>query len=113
MNKSTVEMQIVNPHAAGIDVGSRFHLVSVGQCAEDVRQFGVYNCDLAAIIAWLKVRGVTTVAMESTGTYWQSLYAALVAAGFEVFLCNGKFTKNMKGYSKAEYKIKNRDLRRR
>lgn len=91
-------MQIINPHAAGIDVGSRFHLVGVGQnTEEDVRQFGVYSSDLAAIVAWLKVRGVTTVAMESTGTYWQSLYAALAAAGFEVFLCNGKFTKNMKG----------------
>jgi transposase len=35
--------------------------------------------------------------MESTGTYWQSLFAVLQAQGFEVILCNGKFTKNIKG----------------
>lgn len=37
------------------------------------------------------------MAMESTGTYWQSLYAVLMAEGFQVILCNGKFTKNIKG----------------
>ena len=35
--------------------------------------------------------------MESTGTYWQSLYASLQESGFQVILCNGKFTKNIKG----------------
>jgi transposase len=40
---------------------------------------------------------IKTVAMESTGTYWQNLYSALIAAGFQVILCNGKFTKNIKG----------------
>jgi hypothetical protein len=40
---------------------------------------------------------IQTVAMESTGTYWQNLYAVLQSSGFEVILCNGKFTKNIKG----------------
>jgi len=35
--------------------------------------------------------------MESTGTYWQSLFAVLQAEGLQVILCNGKFTKNIKG----------------
>lgn len=35
--------------------------------------------------------------MESTGTYWQSLYAVLMSKGFHVVLCNGKFNKNIKG----------------
>ncbi len=35
--------------------------------------------------------------MESTGNYWQKLHAVLIAKGFEVTLCNGKFTKNIKG----------------
>jgi len=35
--------------------------------------------------------------MESTGTYWQRLYAILQEAGIEVILCNGKFTKNIEG----------------
>lgn len=35
--------------------------------------------------------------MESTGTYWQSLFTTLQSVGLEVILCNGKFTKNIKG----------------
>jgi transposase len=35
--------------------------------------------------------------MESTGSYWQNLYVELARHGFDVTLCNGKFTKNIKG----------------
>lgn len=96
MNKK-VPMEIINPHAAGIDVGSRSHFVAVGQGKDDVKEFGVYNEDLQAIITWLLAHEIKSVAMESTGTYWQSLFAALQHAGFRVILCNGKFTKNIKG----------------
>lgn len=90
-------MEVVNPQAAGIDVGSRSHWVAVGQSEQDVREFRVFNQDLFAMADWLKEKTIKTVAMESTGTYWQNLYAVLVSKGFEVILCNGKFTKNIKG----------------
>jgi transposase len=93
----SLSMEIVNPHAAGIDIGSRSHWVSVGQRATDIREFGVFNDDLKSIADWLSENKITTVAMESTGTYWQALYAVLLADGFQVILCNGKFTKNIKG----------------
>lgn len=92
-----IAMEVVNPHAAGIDIGSRSHWVAVGQSDSEVREFGVFNDDLYSISQWLKDRFVQTVAMESTGTYWQALYAVLLSQGFEVILCNGKFTKNIKG----------------
>jgi transposase len=95
--KKKVSMDIINPHAAGIDVGSRSHFVAIGQAAGEVREFGVYNEDLQSIADWLLANEVTTVAMESTGTYWQSLFAVLQTAGLQVILCNGKFTKNIKG----------------
>ena len=90
-------MEIVNPYAAGIDVGSRSHWVAVGQQPEDIKEFGVYNEDLLALADWLTQHEIKTIAMESTGTYWQSLYAVLIQQGFQVILCNGKFTKNIKG----------------
>lgn len=90
-------MDVVNPQAAGIDIGSRSHWVAVGQSEQDVREYGVFNRDLFSMADWLKERKVKTIAMESTGTYWQNLYAVLVSRGFEVILCNGKFTKNIKG----------------
>lgn len=95
--KKKMELEIVNPSAAGIDVGSRSHYVAVGQGSNDVREFGVYAEDHLALIEWLTENEITTVAMESTGTYWQNLFAALQSAGFDVLLANGKFTKNIKG----------------
>jgi transposase len=97
MEENEISMRIVNPHAAGVDIGSRSHWVAVGQHENDIREFGVFNQDLFAMADWLKERQVKTVAMESTGTYWQSLYSVLIAKGFHVILCNGKFTKNIKG----------------
>ena len=97
MKEKNVSMEIVNPHAAGIDVGSRSHFIAIGQDKDDVKEFGVFNEDIQLIIAWLLANGIKTVAMESTGTYWQNLFSALQAAGFQVILCNGKFTKNMNG----------------
>lgn len=97
MEQESIAMEVVNPQAAGVDVGSRSHWVAVGQSEKDVREFGVFNQDLFALAEWLKESRVKTVAMESTGTYWQSLYAVLISRGFQVVLCNGKFTKNIKG----------------
>jgi len=96
-NEKHFTMEIINPYAAGIDIGSRSHFVAIGQAEKDVREFGVYNNDLSSISDWLKKSQIKTVAMESTGTYWQSLYAVLLSDGFQVILCNGKFTKNIKG----------------
>jgi len=92
-----ISMEIVNSHAAGIDVGSRSHWVAIGQNDKDIKEFGVFNQDLFELADWFKEHGIKTVAMESTGTYWQNLYAVLLSSGFHVILCNGKFTKNIKG----------------
>lgn len=97
MQKENVKMEVVNPNACGIDVGSRSHFVAVGQGDADVKEFGVYNDNLKAMAQWLKEHHVKTVAMESTGTYWQSLFALLRSEGFQVILCNGRFTNNIKG----------------
>jgi transposase len=92
-----MNMEIVNPNAAGIDVGSRSHYVAKGQQIDDVREFGVCASDHQEMIKWLKKYKIKTIAMESTGSYWQNLFSALQAAGFDVLLANGKFTKNIKG----------------
>lgn len=97
MKKKKVSLEVVNPHAAGIDIGSRSHYVAIGQGKEDVREFGVYAEDLKALANWLLDNEVKTVAMESTGTYWQNLYSTLQELGLKVILVNGKFTKNVSG----------------
>lgn len=94
---SKMELDVVNPRCAGIDVGSHSHFVAIGQDLSDVKEFGVYADDLTAICLWLKENGITSVAMESTGPYWQNLYVELSKYGFELVLANGKFTKQAKG----------------
>jgi len=95
--KKKLELDIINEDAAGIDVGSKSHFVAVGQALDDVKEFGVYAEDLVALCQWLQSFGIKTVAMESTGDYWQNLYVELIKHGLEVVLCNGKFTKHAKG----------------
>jgi transposase len=91
-----LSFEIINPNCAGIDIGSRSHFVALGQELSDVQKFGVYADDLVAICTHLKKHKITSVAMESTGAYWQNLYVELHKHGFEVILANGKFTKNIK-----------------
>jgi len=95
MSKENLQMPIINPNAAGIDVGSREHYVGIGQGKDHVKKFGVYTQDLKALSKHLLDNNISTVAMESTGDYWQNLYAELIRNDIEVYLVNGKFTKTM------------------
>ena len=94
MKQENLSLPILNPNAAGIDVGSKTHLVAIGQGNNHVREFGVYTEDLKAITTWFLANGIETVAMESTGDYWQNLYVELLDSGIDVYLVNGKYTKN-------------------
>jgi transposase len=97
--KNIVTMALVNPHAAGIDISDKEHVVAVPEnaCKERVRKFGAMTCDLLSIVAWLKECLIETVAMESTGVYWKPLFSVLVREGFEVYLVNSKHVKNVTG----------------
>ncbi|PCH67813.1 MAG: hypothetical protein COC06_10640 [Bacteroidales bacterium] len=95
MSKKQMSLEVVNPNAGGIDVGSRSHWVAIGQDAQDIREFGVCSQDHQELCKWLSENGIESIAMESTGTYWQNLFSALTAAGFEVILVNGRQTKNV------------------
>jgi transposase len=99
--KDKIEMQIKNPNACGIDIGSRSHFVAVGQSKEDVREFGVSHSEHLKLIDFLIQNEVKTVAMESTGSYWQSLFLVLTQAGFETLLVSGAQTK---GFRKTDVK---------
>lgn len=82
---------------AGIDVGSKSHLVCVNQNEGGVREFGCYTKDLQELCDWLKSNHITTVALESTGSYFKPLFILLQTNGLNPILVNGKFTKNVKG----------------
>lgn len=89
----------IHPHAAGIDIGSDTHWVSVGAgvTSQSVRKFGCFTADLYTMAAWLNECGVTTVAMESTGVYWIPVFQILETQGFEVRLVNAHYVKTVPG----------------
>lgn len=92
-------LKCINSNAAGIDIGSRSHFVAVGQDKDSkpVREFGFFTEDLYKLADWLKASGITTIAMEATGSYWIPLYEILEIYKFEVYLVNGRHVKNVSG----------------
>jgi len=89
----------INGRAAGIDIGSRFHVAAVPPDLdpEPVRSFQSFTGDLARLADWLAAVGITTVAMESTGIYWVPVFEILEACGLEVVLVNARDAKNVPG----------------
>jgi transposase len=92
-------LDIIQPNAAGIDVGNESHYVAVrpDRDSEPVRRFGCFTADLHRMADWLRACGVTSVVMQSTGVYWLPLYEILEARGFQVCLANARHTKNLPG----------------
>lgn len=96
---SSKTMAPIHPDAAGLDVGSRFHVVAVAadRDVEPVRSFQSFTGDLHALADWLESVGITTVAMESTGVYWVPVFEILESRGFEVLLVNARHVKTVPG----------------
>jgi transposase len=93
------ERPVLEPNAAGIDVGAREMYVAVppDRDAEPVRVFGTFTSDLQQLVKWLQQCRITTVAMESTGVYWIPLFQLLEDAGIRPCLVNARGLKNVPG----------------
>lgn len=102
-------MEILYTHVGGIDVHKK--QVTVTARTPDpkdrrarwqtTRTFRTFYGDLLAMATWLVVeRGVTHVAMESTGPYWWPVYAALREVGgpgLTIEVVNAAHVKNVPG----------------
>jgi len=94
-----LSLEVVHPHAAGMDIGNESHYVAVPPTRDrqPVRHFGCTTVELKALAEWLKQCGIQTVAMQSTGVYWIAVYDILETAGLDVYLVNARDTKNLPG----------------
>ena len=90
---------VLQPNAAGIDVGAREMFVAVppGRDNIPVRVFATFTEDLQRLVDWLVHCRVTTVALESTGVYWIPLYELLEQRGIHPCLVNARHMKNVPG----------------
>jgi transposase len=91
-------MDVVHARCAGLDV----HKQSVVACAltpeagQSLQSFKTMTADVLLLADWLRQRGITHVALESTGVYWKPIFNILEGE-FEVLLVNAKHIKFVPG----------------
>src|SRR5437868_1327894 len=90
-------LNIVNPHAGGIDVGNESHFAAVPSDRDPnpVREFGCWTADLVQMAEWFVACRIDTVAVQATGVYWMALDEVLTKHGIRVVLVNARNTKNV------------------
>ena len=90
---------VLEPNAAGIDVGAREMFVAVppGRDGNPVRIFATFTEDLHGLTDWLVHCRITTAVMESTGVYWIPLFEILEQRGIRPCLVNARHMKNVPG----------------
>jgi transposase len=93
--ETVLDLPIVQPHSAGIDVGSEKFFASVG--GKEPKVFLTVTEQMLQLCEHLKAEGVRSVAMEATGVYWINLFTALEEHGFEVVVVNGAHCRNLPG----------------
>lgn len=101
MKKTTeqkpIQLAIIQPHAAAIDVGSMNMMVSYQDHNGEQKlvEFSAYTSDLKKMGLLLKEAGVKQVAMEATGSYWIAVYELLDSMNIEITLVNARHFKNV------------------
>ena len=90
-------LPVIHERAAGIDIGSRFHVVAVPPSLSDepVQTFQAFTVDIQRMAAWLLSIDVETVVMESTGVYWVPVFEVLQSAGLDVIVANARETRSV------------------
>jgi transposase len=98
------QLTVINHRAAGIDVSDTEMMIAYPINSEQlvVQSFGCFTCELHLIAKTFQHHGITSIAMESTGVYWVTLFLLLQEYGFEVYLVNAKHVKNVTGRKNDE-----------
>jgi transposase len=98
-------LPIRHRHAGGVDLGLRSHWAAAPPLPDgtaQVEEFDTSTDGLEALADWLQQHGVTTVALEAIGVYWEPLFALLEERGFEVILVAPAYTSGIKGRPKTD-----------
>ncbi len=93
--KDPLELPVINPKAAGVDVGSEKFFASIG--GGEPKVFLTVTEQMKELCEYFKAQGVSSVAMEATGVYWINLYGALEEAGMKVVVVDGRQCRNFPG----------------
>ncbi|MBE3584548.1 MAG: IS110 family transposase [Limnochordaceae bacterium] len=90
-------MEVIHPRCAGLDVHKKSVVahVKIPQGSE-ARTFGTTTDAILSLADWLAAKGVTHVAMESTGPYWKPIWNVL-EGHVDVTLVNPQHIKAVPG----------------
>jgi transposase len=88
-------MEKIRMNAAGIDIGAKKVFVAVE--GQEVRYFFTFTEDFEKLRDYLCEHKIETVAMEATGVYWNILYEILEESGIDVWLVDGRQTRQVPG----------------
>ena len=92
-------MAVSQPDAAGMDIGASeiFVAVPADRDSEPIRRFPTFTRDPNKLADWLESCEIRTVAMESTSVYWIPIYQIPEERGFELYMVNAQYVKNVAG----------------
>ena len=88
-------MEKIRTNVAGIDIGAKKVFTSVE--GQPVVSHFTFTEDFLLLRDYLLKHHVASVAMEATGVYWVILYEILEEAGIDVWLVDGRQTKQVPG----------------
>lgn len=88
-------MKKIRSNTAGLDIGAKKVFTSVE--GQPVVSHQTFTEDFLQLRDYLLKHHVETVAMEATGVYWVILYDILEEAGIDVWLVDGRQTKQVPG----------------
>ena len=88
-------MKQIRKNAGGIDIGAK--QIFVGLEGKEVKIFDTFTDDLERCAIYLLENKIETVAMEATGVYWVILFDILTTHGIDVWLVDGRSTKQVPG----------------
>ena len=88
-------MERIRKNVAGIDIGAQRVFTAVE--GQPVVSHLTFTEDFLLLRDYLLKHKVETVAMEATGVYWVILYEILEEAGIDVWLVDGRQTKQLPG----------------
>jgi len=93
-----LKMEVIHERCCGLDV----HKKTVTACSitpdgKEIRTFGTMTADILELVEWIKSKGCSHVAMESTGVYWKPIYNLLEFEGIETLVVNAKHIKAVPG----------------
>lgn len=91
-------MEVVYSHCCGLDVHKKIVVACiVSPAGKEIRTFSTMTDDLISMVDWLKEKGCTHVAMESTGSFWKPIFNLLELEDIEALVVNAKHMKNVPG----------------